>query len=143
MKKAIAVLVLGLVVLGLSGFTPIGGPCRFFNPVKVAIFFLDMKLDLSDAQKTEIKGILEPFVSEMRAAHKKALDKPEEMIEKIRSGKLEKTDITAHMAKRRELAAAQQEKIAEVILKVYQILTPEQRENLASTIKDHMRRFTD
>lgn len=135
MKKLVVAVILLVSVLGLSGF--VSEKTDFLkNPTKIVIWLLDFKLDLSDPQKKEIRGILEPAFAEMREEHKKAMTHVDELVAKVRTGKLEKTDITSRMEKRREFAASHQDKAADTILKVYQVFTPEQRETLASSIQN-------
>ncbi|MBF0502660.1 MAG: periplasmic heavy metal sensor [Candidatus Riflebacteria bacterium] len=138
MKKIFVVTILLVSVLALSGFGFQEKSEFMKNPAKVVVWLLDFKLDLSDTQKKEVRGILEPVFAEIRSEHKKLISNPDELIAKIRNGKLEKLDITQKMEKRREFAAGYQEKAAETILKVYQVLTPEQRETLATIIKGHI-----
>ena len=138
MKKHMLVALLLVGIVGLSGFAFQGKSELLKNPAKVVVWLLDFKLDLTDAQKKEVRGILDPFFTELKSEHKALMTKTDELIDKVKSGKLEKADITQRMEKRREFAASHQDKFAEIILKVYGVLTAEQRGKIASLIGERV-----
>ncbi len=141
MKKIFVAGVLLVGILTLSGFAFQDKPEFLKNPAKVVVWLLDFKLDLSDAQEKDIRGILEPVFSEIRTEHQKLLSDSDEILNKIKSGKLEKSDIVSRMEKRREFRAAHQDKVADSILKVYKVFTDQQRETIAGIIKGHLDRI--
>lgn len=138
MKKIVMSLALVLVVVLGSGFAFQGAQGVARDPVKVLVWLLDFKLDLTDAQEQEIRGIVQPVFVELKAERTKDLAPAREIIGKIKDGKLEKADVTGAMERRRAFAAAHQDKIAATVVAVFQVLTPEQRATLGTLMETRL-----
>jgi Spy/CpxP family protein refolding chaperone len=140
MKQKMLLLGLLVFILG-SGFAFSAGKEIHRDPAKVIIWLLDFRLDLSEAQEQEMKKILDPAVAEFRAERKKALVAPEEMLKKFGDGQLVKADLLQIMERRRKFAETHQEKVAETVIKVYQVLTPSQRQTAVAFMQSHLDRI--
>lgn len=99
---------------------PGGGPLGRFG-------MLASRLGLSDAQKAQIKGVLQSHGDDLRALGDKALAAREALDDAINSGTVDEATIRARSA---DLAAIQADMAvtrAQIEAQIFQVLTPDQQ----------------
>jgi len=137
MKKALLlVALLSIGILG-TGFA-FSGESFQKDPVRIIVWLLDFRLNLSDSQEEQITQILQPVVATIRSQHQKHKTFACDLATKIGEGTLAKEDILAAMNLRQKSAKANQSMVADAILNVYKALNEEQRKTISENMKKRL-----
>ena len=136
-KSLLLVALLSIAVLGTGFAFAEGGPFQR-DPVRLIVWLLDFRLNLTDTQEASISAILKPVVAELRAKHIQHKAFAESMAAKIGEGTLSQADIVSAMELRQKTAQENRATVAATIFKVYQILTPAQRQTISANMQKRL-----
>jgi protein CpxP len=130
-----------VLVAGIAIAEPHGGQRGgdFFGGPMLG-FFGDY-LDLSDAQRAQIKQIMSKEKSSMEPFFKQEMESRKQMMQLIQSGAFDETKAQAIATQGAQLRAQLEVQHARVASEAYQVLTPEQKTKLAEFMAKREQRF--
>ncbi len=129
---------------GLMAFD--GGHC-FMKPDRIAQIidwklndFMD-EIDATADQREKVMAEVDALIGEAKAMHSDMQDPHRVLLEQWKSDSPDMSIIQKHLDEGAAMKKAFAGKIAEALLEIHDILTPEQRDKVASHIEDHMAMF--
>jgi Spy/CpxP family protein refolding chaperone len=128
------------------GWGPFGhGPLAASGPeasearrawVGFAIERMLTKVDASDAQKAEVRAILEPLAAELQPVRETFVANRESMMRVLLAPAVDRTELEALRSEQMDQADTVSRTLASTLADVADVLTPEQRSELASRIAE-------
>jgi Spy/CpxP family protein refolding chaperone len=138
---------IGIGLLGLTGIVSLAafrgggmhghGPGGFFGARMEAIL---EDVDATDEQRAQVRAIVDRLREEGKALRSDRGAEHEQLVAKWEAGTLDRAQIVAHMDARAEQMKAFGHEVADAMVEVQGILTPEQRAEVAKKMRSHTER---
>jgi Spy/CpxP family protein refolding chaperone len=141
--KRLAVGVLGLTgIVALAAFR--GGPGHGHGPEGFFGARIEDMLDDVDAtpqQREQVRAIADRLREKGRAMRAGKAANHEQLVAQWEAGQLDRAQLLAHVNERAEQMKAFGQEVADAMIEVQTILTPEQRAKVAKKMRRHMERW--
>ncbi len=93
------------------------------------------RLDLTESQKTELDRLAEEIADQAKAMHAGHAQRRQELADVIRQDSIDRDLVDARIAEKLESMREMADFVAERVIEFHSILTPEQREKVATHIE--------
>jgi Spy/CpxP family protein refolding chaperone len=94
------------------------------------------KVDASDAQKAEVRAILEPLAAELQPVRETFVANRESMVRLLLAPAIDRTELEALRSEQMDQADTVSRTLVSTLADVADVLTPEQRSELESRIAE-------
>jgi periplasmic protein CpxP/Spy len=134
-------LVIALMVCGMVGGMLFFTGCRHEegrrpDPERI-VSKISSRLNLNETQRTRLKEMVTELEADIVALHDTGPDPHQQMVEMVRSERLDEVELQQLYTAKREKLDQLVERVIPDLVEFHALLTPEQREALAKQIEDH------